>query len=101
MSQEKRQIKLIIEYDGTDYVGWQFQPNGISVQQVMEAALARILGEAVPIFSSGRTDAGVHARGMIASFFTEKVAAADCLYGRDELSAAARYCRYSCRRGRT
>jgi len=72
MSQKKRQIKLIVEYDGTNYVGWQFQPNGISIQQVMEAALARILGEAVPIFSSGRTDAGVHARGMVASFLTEK-----------------------------
>jgi len=71
-TESMRQIKLIIEYDGSNYVGWQRQPNGISVQQVMETALARILGEAVPVRSSGRTDAGVHARGMVASFFTGK-----------------------------
>jgi tRNA pseudouridine38-40 synthase len=67
-----RQIKLIVEYDGSKYVGWQSQPNGISIQQVMEASLARILGETVRIHSSGRTDAGVHARGMVACFTTTK-----------------------------
>lgn len=67
-----RKIKLTIEYDGTNYVGWQYQPNGLSIQQVMETALARILGETVPVHSSGRTDAGVHARAMIASFVTTK-----------------------------
>lgn len=66
-------IKLTIEYDGTNYVGWQFQPNGISVQEVMEGAIARVLQEPVTLRSSGRTDAGVHARGMIASFVTEKI----------------------------
>ncbi|MEI8354922.1 MAG: tRNA pseudouridine(38-40) synthase TruA, partial [Deltaproteobacteria bacterium] len=49
-----RTIKLVIEYDGTNYVGWQFQPNGISVQQVIEEALAQLLGEAVTLRSSGR-----------------------------------------------
>jgi len=68
-----RTIKLTIEYDGTAYVGWQHQPNGISVQQVMEEALARIQGESVRIYSSGRTDAGVHARGMVACFRTARV----------------------------
>ena len=68
-----RTIKLTIEYDGTAYVGWQHQPNGISVQQVMEEALARIQGESVRIHSSGRTDAGVHARGMVACFRTARV----------------------------
>jgi tRNA pseudouridine38-40 synthase len=67
-----RNIKLTIEYDGTNYVGWQCQPNGVSVQQVIEEALAKILKESVRINSSGRTDAGVHARGMVASFRTEK-----------------------------
>lgn len=66
------QIKLTIEYDGTGYVGWQLQPNGLSIQEVMEGALARLLGEEVRLHSSGRTDAGVHARGMIASFFSGK-----------------------------
>ena len=66
-------IKLTIEYDGTAYVGWQFQPNGLAVQQVMEESLARLLGERVSLHSSGRTDAGVHAQGMIACFRTERV----------------------------
>jgi tRNA pseudouridine38-40 synthase len=67
-----RNIKLIIEYDGTAYCGWQVQPNGITVQQVLEEALARMLGERAPLHGSGRTDAGVHARGMVACFRTDK-----------------------------
>jgi len=67
-----RQIKLIVEYDGTAYVGWQLQPNGLSIQEVMEEGLAKLLGEEVRLYSSGRTDAGVHARGMVACFRTEK-----------------------------
>jgi tRNA pseudouridine38-40 synthase len=67
-----RNIKLTIEYDGTNYVGWQVQPNGISIQEVLEEALAKILKEPVRVNSSGRTDAGVHAKGMVASFRTNK-----------------------------
>jgi tRNA pseudouridine38-40 synthase len=67
-----RTIKLIIEYEGTQYVGWQVQPNGLSVQEILEEALTRLLKEKVRISSSGRTDAGVHARGMVAAFRTEK-----------------------------
>jgi tRNA pseudouridine38-40 synthase len=67
-----RNIKLIIEYDGTNYVGWQFQPNGLSIQQVMEEALSQLLGEPARLKSSGRTDSGVHARGMVAAFRTGK-----------------------------
>lgn len=67
-----RTLKLIIEYEGTRYAGWQIQPNGLSVQEVVEGALARLLRERVRVFSSGRTDAGVHARGMVAAFQTEK-----------------------------
>lgn len=66
-----RQIKLIVEYDGTAYAGWQIQPNGIAIQQVLEEVLARIVGTPVRVRSSGRTDAGVHALGMVACFFTE------------------------------
>lgn len=67
-----RQIKLTIEYDGTAYVGWQRQPNGLSIQAVMEEAISQRTGEQVVLRSSGRTDAGVHARGMVATFMTER-----------------------------
>lgn len=65
-------IKLILEYDGTNYSGWQIQPNGLSIQQVVEEALATMLKESVRVHSSGRTDAGVHARGMVAAFATAR-----------------------------
>ncbi len=58
-------IKLTLEYDGSNYVGWQLQPNGVSVQQQLESALLQLLGEPVRVHSSGRTDAGVHALGMV------------------------------------
>ncbi len=61
-------IRLILEYDGTAYAGWQVQPNGLSLQAVVEEALARITGESLRLHSSGRTDAGVHARGMVVHF---------------------------------
>lgn len=72
MQQTIRNIKLVVEYDGTNYAGWQVQPNGLAIQQVMEEALARIIGTPVRLHSSGRTDAGVHARGMVAAFRTDR-----------------------------
>ena len=65
-------IRLIIEYDGTDYVGWQFQINGRSVQEEVEKAIKRILQSDIRITGGGRTDAGVHARGQVASFSVER-----------------------------
>jgi tRNA pseudouridine38-40 synthase len=65
-----RTIRLTIEYDGTAYSGWQRQPNGLAVQQVIEEALCQLLAEKVDLRSSGRTDAGVHAQGMAAAFQT-------------------------------
>jgi len=61
-------IKLIIEYDGAAFCGWQIQDGVRTVQQVIEAALERQLGAPVRIHPSGRTDSGVHARGMVAHF---------------------------------
>jgi tRNA pseudouridine38-40 synthase len=58
---------MILEYDGTDFVGWQVQLNGRSVQGEIEGALMQILQEKVNIIGAGRTDAGVHARGQVAS----------------------------------
>lgn len=66
-----RTILLNIEYDGTAYAGWQIQPNILAVQEVVESALTQILGQEVRIHSSGRTDAGVHARSMMVHFQTE------------------------------
>lgn len=62
-----RTLKLTLEYDGTDYVGWQRQAQGISIQGLLEAALERIEGRPVPVAGAGRTDAGVHALGQVAS----------------------------------
>ena len=65
-----RTIKLTLEYDGTDFVGWQVQPNGRSVQETVERALATLLKERTPVVGAGRTDAGVHAAGQVCSFRT-------------------------------
>ena len=65
-----RRIALIIEYDGTDYVGWQLQPNGIAVQETICRAFKKLTGEDVVLHASGRTDSGVHARAQTAHFDT-------------------------------
>jgi len=67
-----RNVKLELEYDGTDFVGWQYQENGRSVQGVLEKSLSQILREEVRVVGAGRTDAGVHARGQVANFHTNK-----------------------------
>ena len=72
-------IRLIIEYDGTDYVGWQFQINGRSVQEEVEKAIKQILQSDIRITGAGRTDAGVHARGQVASFSVERDVEIDLL----------------------
>ena len=69
----KRNIKLTIEYDGTDFVGWQRQPNGRTVQEEIEKALKTITQEEIGIVGAGRTDSGVHARGQAANFFTSSI----------------------------
>src|SRR5688500_19057237 len=63
-----RTIKLTLQYDGTDYVGWQRQAEGTSIQGLLEDALKPIEGAAVTVHGAGRTDAGVHALGQVASF---------------------------------
>lgn len=62
-----RTIRLLIQYDGTEFVGWQRQERGTSIQGVIEDALAKIEGGAVTLHGAGRTDAGVHAAGQVAS----------------------------------
>jgi len=68
---EPRTIKLVIEYDGSNYAGWQAQKNGAGVQEAVERAIFRVTGERLRIAASGRTDAGVHALGQVATFRTE------------------------------
>jgi tRNA pseudouridine38-40 synthase len=62
------QIKLLIQYDGTNYSGWQLQSGQDSIQGQIEAALAKIFSQPVRVRGSGRTDAGVHALGQVAAF---------------------------------
>jgi len=69
----RRNIRLLLEYDGSRYHGWQRQLDAATIQGVLEDAVARLTQERVAIIGSGRTDAGVHARGQVANFRTESV----------------------------
>ena len=71
MMNKMKRILLTIEYDGSGYVGWQWQENGISVQQRLEEALEKACGETIRVTGASRTDAGVHARGQQAHFDTD------------------------------
>ena len=64
--------KLLLEYDGTPFIGWQKQTGNLSVQGVLETALKTALREDITVWGSGRTDAGVHALGQVAHFETEQ-----------------------------
>lgn len=66
-----RRIRIVIEYDGGAYVGWQLQENGVSVQQKLNEALSAVTKEQIRVHGSGRTDSGVHARAQVAHFDTD------------------------------
>ncbi len=68
----QRNIRLVLEYDGTSYHGWQCQPKEVTLQEVVQKNIERILNHPVKIYAAGRTDAGVHAFGQVINFFTEK-----------------------------
>ena len=66
-----KRVKLTVAYDGTNYCGWQVQPNGLAVQEVLNRCLSEFLGTETEVIGASRTDAGVHALGNIAVFDTE------------------------------
>jgi len=68
-----RNIKITLEYDGTDFCGWQIQPNVRTVQEELQKALRQIFRENIPVTGAGRTDSGVHARAQVANFHLESL----------------------------
>ena len=74
-----RYLKLTLAYDGANYVGWQVQNNGLAVQECLERAWRSVTQESIRITASGRTDAGVHARGQVCSLKTESTLATNQL----------------------
>jgi len=68
---ENKNIRLTIQYEGTNYHGWQRQTNGLSIQEVLEEKLALITRRKITLYGSGRTDAGVHALYQVANFISD------------------------------
>ena len=74
-----KRVGLVVAYDGTNYSGWQIQPNGITIQGVLNDALTDLLGEKIEIMGASRTDAGVHALGNVAVFDTNtRISGSSC-----------------------
>lgn len=69
MELRKKNYKIVLEYDGTNYFGWQKQQNNLSVQEVVEVALCKLLNQEIKITGAGRTDKGVHASNQVANFY--------------------------------
>ncbi len=72
-----KRIRMIVQYDGTEYVGWQTQPNGLAVQAVLEKEIEKLTGRPAALHGSGRTDSGVHAWAQVAHFDTNSRIPAD------------------------
>jgi len=70
MNDSSRNIRLIIAYDGTSYVGWQIQPNGVTIRELIQKAIGELTGESSKLIAAGSTDSGVHAVGQVANFRT-------------------------------
>jgi tRNA pseudouridine38-40 synthase len=66
-----RNLRMTVSYDGTDYHGFQTQPTGKTIQDELQRAIESLVGKPVQVYGSGRTDAGVHARGQVVNFYTE------------------------------
>lgn len=68
---------MVVAYDGTNYCGWQVQPNGITVEEVLNRSLSKLLGEKIEVMGASRTDSGVHSLGNVAVFDTNTRMPAD------------------------
>ena len=72
-----KRVKMVLAYDGTNYCGWQLQPNGITIEEVLNKTLSELLGESIVVIGASRTDSGVHAEGNVAVFDTKNRMPAD------------------------
>lgn len=72
-----KRVKLVVAYDGTNYCGWQLQPNGVTIEEMLNKTLTELLREPIMVIGASRTDSGVHARGNVAVFDTENRMPAD------------------------
>ncbi|MDO4279236.1 MAG: tRNA pseudouridine(38-40) synthase TruA [Lachnoclostridium edouardi] len=72
-----KRVKMTVSYDGTNYCGWQLQPNGLTIEEVLNKALSELLRESIVITGASRTDSGVHAMGNVAIFDTDNRMPAD------------------------
>ena len=66
-----KRVRIVVAYDGTDYCGWQIQPNGVTIEEVLNKCLKALTGEEIRVIGAGRADSGVHALGNVAVFDTE------------------------------
>lgn len=66
-----KRIKLVVAYEGTNYCGWQIQPSGITIEEILNKALSELLGENIKVIGASRTDSGVHSLGNVAVFDTD------------------------------
>ena len=72
-----KRVKMVVAYDGTNYKGWQIQPNGLTIEEVLNRELSRLLGEDIVVTGASRTDSGVHSLGNVAIFDTNTRMPAD------------------------
>ena len=77
LEERMKRVKMVVAYDGTAYRGWQLQPNGITIEEVLNRELTALLKEPISVIGASRTDSGVHARGNVAVFDTENRMPAD------------------------
>lgn len=87
-----RRIRIVVAYDGTNYCGWQIQPNGITIEEILNRQISKLTGEDIRIIGASRTDSGVHALGNVAVFDTESRIPGRPVRIRTESEDAGRYC---------